>query len=149
MLDRQGFTLIELIITIAMIAILATALALTVYRAPSEHARDSKRIQDMLAFQKALEQCYSLLGNQYPTAIPTGGGSLVCGTETVLNPVPRDPRHPLATPYLVPTLTSSDYCICAYLERKSANSADSNCSFSGFSPTPGSYGGFYCVKNSQ
>ena len=146
-MKQRGFTLIELIVTIAMISILATVLALTVYKGPSEHGRDSRRIQDLLSIQKAMEQCYNLLGNQYPTGLPFGS-QLPCGGETVLDPVPRDPKYPSSN-YAASLLTSSDYCVCGTLECKQANSLDSNCTFTGITPTPGAYGGYFCVKNSQ
>lgn len=140
--------MVELIIVIAVIGILATMLIPSLFRASSQHARDARRIRDMNSIQQAMEQCFGLLGSLYPTSIPFGA-SMSCSGEIPLNPVPLDPLDPRVTPpYAAPTVSSTSYCACAYLEKKAPNSNNTNCTFTGITPPVGG-GGFYCVKNTQ
>lgn len=67
---NQGFTLIELMIVIAIIAILAT-LGVTNFASAIRRARDSKRQSDIVAVQKALETCYDIRTGQYIRASST------------------------------------------------------------------------------
>ena len=62
----KGFTLVELMIVIAIIGLLATASVLALGGA-RQHARDAKRISDVQVLRSALEQ-YWLTNASYPSA---------------------------------------------------------------------------------
>lgn len=68
---QQGFTLIELMITISVIAMISAVIFTTLATVRGK-ARDSKRKADMAQLQKALELYYNT-NNAYPS---TGGGPL-------------------------------------------------------------------------
>lgn len=51
---RQGFTIVELAVTIAVIAILGTIIVAS-YRVVQTNARDSKRVADMVQLTKAMD----------------------------------------------------------------------------------------------
>jgi general secretion pathway protein G len=63
---RQGFTLVELLISISIIAILSVVLTVSFSNA-QKSSRDQRRIEDLKAIQNAAEQYYLLNGNKYPT----------------------------------------------------------------------------------
>ena len=67
MIRRRGFTLIELIVVIGIIAILAT-LGLTTFGGIQKKARDAKRKGDLKDMQTALAQYYADNGSYPPTA---------------------------------------------------------------------------------
>lgn len=99
--NKSGFTLIELMVTIAIIAVLA-AVCLVIYSTAQKSGRVSKRVQDMKALQTAIELFKSSKG-AYPN-LPVGGtiGTHVCITtlsgNNVLTPtfmpvIPADPAN--------------------------------------------------------
>lgn len=61
---QRGFTLVELLVVIAIISLLASVV-LASFSKTREKARDSKRVQDLLQVQKALE-LYKAENNKYP-----------------------------------------------------------------------------------
>lgn len=68
---RAGFTLVELLIVIVIIAILA-AISIVAYRGMQERARDAMRHSDISAITKAL-QMYKIDHGSYPTQNPNPG----------------------------------------------------------------------------
>lgn len=100
-MQKRGFTLIELIVVIAIIGLLST-LAVVALGSARLKARDSKRLSDLKQLQTALELYYTDQ-NQYPAgnAVVLGAGNFVClnavGWQAVgcANPymglVPADP----------------------------------------------------------
>lgn len=97
--ERHGFTIIELLIVIGIIAVLATLVGLRIGFA-RESARDATRLSDMQALSQALGSFYTDNGRM-PNAtdgIPNAGQKLGVGNtiDTVLEPymrsgVPKDP----------------------------------------------------------
>ncbi len=67
---KDGFTLIELLVVIAIIGILST-LAIVALGSARAKSRDSKRVADMQAIQKALELYYADNAS-YPSIITPG-----------------------------------------------------------------------------
>ena len=93
--NKNGFTLIELMVSIAIIAVLA-AVGLVVYGTAQKTGRISKRAQDLNALRTALELYKSTIGS-YPSH--TTASSFVCisGPLSVLVPtyMPTLPADPL------------------------------------------------------
>ncbi|MFH1161904.1 MAG: prepilin-type N-terminal cleavage/methylation domain-containing protein [Candidatus Jorgensenbacteria bacterium] len=64
---RSGFTLIEMLVVVAIIGLLASVVVVGVGGA-RQRARDAKRIADIRQIQNMLENYYST-NNAYPTAL--------------------------------------------------------------------------------
>lgn len=93
---KSGFTLIELMVSIAIIAILA-AVGLVVYSAAQKGGRVSKRVQDLNALKTALE-LYKSANGVYPAAATAG--TFAClptplATALVPSYMPALPADPL------------------------------------------------------
>lgn len=126
MKTKKGFTLLELLVVISIIAIMI-AMGVSYTSTSQKKGRDAKRKSDIKEIQNAVEQYYSVCGYAYPT--PTGSFfvSVNCPTPpiSIMPTVSADPRG--ATPYYCgPTpgasnCTSSSYTICAMLESESPN----------------------------
>lgn len=132
---KKGFTLFELLVSISIIAIL-TAIASISYGAAQKKARDSRRIEDINAIQKAAEMYYSQNNYTYPS---TTGVFISSG---LLQQWPTDPKGVGYTLYTYNVATT--YCACAAVENPGTGNSNSssNCSFV-------SGGAFYCVKSQQ
>lgn len=76
---QSGFTIVELLIVIVVIAILAT-ISVVAYNGVQARARDSKRASDVIAILKALESHRALYGN-YPMATPENPGNFERSNE--------------------------------------------------------------------
>lgn len=64
--SRQGFTIVELLIVIVVVAVLAT-ISVSAFSGTQQRARDTQRVQDMQAIVKALE-LYKIQTGNYPPA---------------------------------------------------------------------------------
>lgn len=132
---NRAFTLFELLVSISIIGILV-AVASTAYGSTQRKARDSRRMEDMNAIQKAAEIYYSTHSYNYP---PAEADFVSSG---VLQQWPVDPKGVGATPAYTYQVGST-YCACAGVENTSAgNSSDENCTFAGS-------GDYYCVRSQQ
>lgn len=80
-IKKTGFTLIELIVVIAILGILAT-IGLTSFRASQIKSRDAKRKSDLEQVQRALEIYMNDVGH-YPNSTTEGGiiDSFLWGAE--------------------------------------------------------------------
>jgi len=86
---ETGFTLMELLIVIAMIAGLAT-IFIASYPASTQKARDAERMSDIKQYQIALEAYANSHGGLYPTG--TNILPNVCTTSLTTAACPNDPR---------------------------------------------------------
>ncbi len=104
---RSGFTLLELLIVIAIIGILASLAAVS-YSSAQRRARDSQRQADLKAIQNALEQYYADNDGNYP------GGDCDPGVGYLPDGIPADPKTGVLYPSS--TCTTGAYRFCADLE---------------------------------
>ncbi len=115
---QQAFTLIELIIVVAVVAILS-AIALPNYVESQTRARISRVKADMRSLALSIES-FKVENNQYPTG-PAGPSNppyppeFIWGTQALSTPVafihdayPRDPFHPPNTTN-IPTGSGGSY----------------------------------------
>lgn len=130
---KKAFTLFELLVSISIIAIL-TAIASISYGAAQKKARDSRRVEDMNAIQKAAEMYYSQNSYVYPS---TTGVFISSG---LMQQWPADPKGVGYTLYTYNIATT--YCACAAVENSGTGNSSGNCNFA-------SGGAFYCVKSQQ
>ncbi len=101
-MNSRSFTLIELLIVIAIIGILAAIIMVTVTAAMAR-ARDADRSSGITEMQKALEEYYIQNGS-YPAGkcAASGGSSLGClqvlVTDGLLSALPVDPQASYCNP---------------------------------------------------
>ena len=143
--DKKGFTLIELMISVAIIGILIAAAAASFVQAQRK-ARDGRRMQDMEALQKAAEQYY-LIKNDY--LVPIGSGvSWYTNNQSVLENFPKDPKIVGGVGWTdystISSVGTTGYCFCALMENPIGNALTFGCNFQ----TSGDKY-YYCVKNKQ
>ena len=130
---KKGFTLVELLVVIAIIAILAV-IAFTIFSGAQSKARDSKRVQDIIAMANAMEVNYKQ-GQGYTTVISS---TWFTDLVTPSNPFPNGANY--ATSY---NLTSSTFTFCARLENSVGNAEATT------GPTTTSTGPYFCRRNQQ
>lgn len=129
----QGFTLFELLVSISIIAIL-TVVAIVSYSNAQKKARDARRIQDVDAVGKALEQYYAD-NTKYPDDI----NDLVVGDY--IQQLPASIKTGYDFSYGLIDETNS--CYCSKMEDQArGNSTSANCDI-------GSTGDYYCRKGQQ
>ena len=110
---RRGFTLIEILVTISIIALL-TMIGITNFRVANQKARDGRRQGDLEQIKAALE-LYRTDQNVYPTTAewPGVGGTLAVGGTTYMQTVPEDPLSAYSYYY---SGDGDTYTLCAALE---------------------------------
>ncbi len=114
--ERQGFTLIEILIVVAIIAILASVVMVGL--GPTQQlGRDARRVSDLHEVQTGLELYYNAKG-QYP--VVTGGSwatlqSTLMGASINVNTVPNDPTNGKSYQYGTDT-NGTTYILGANLE---------------------------------
>ncbi|MFZ5845374.1 MAG: prepilin-type N-terminal cleavage/methylation domain-containing protein [Patescibacteria group bacterium] len=128
----RGFTLMELLIVIAIIGILI-AVGTVSYSSAQKKSRDSRRMQDLKSVQNAWEQYYADNSGNYPSSCTISSTYLPLG-------FPTDPKTESA---YASSCSATSYCFCATLEGTTTggNSTSTTCTFGS--------GAYYCVKNLQ
>ncbi|MEY4731550.1 MAG: hypothetical protein RL681_496 [Candidatus Parcubacteria bacterium] len=116
-MHRKGFTLIEMLIVIAIIGILASIVLVGI--GPVQRtARDARRASDLRQTQNALELYFSKNGT-YPAAGTWAAltTALTTGATAVVRQVPQDPRAGSGATYLYgPDATGNGYVLGATFE---------------------------------
>src|SRR5690348_14262381 len=129
MMKRSGFTLIEILIVVAIIAILASVVLIGL--GPTQQAgRDSRRLSDLRQVQNGLELYFNKCGYYPGNAVAascagvawapvsdwaTMSGALT-GSAIGVNSVPKDPTSG-RTYYYGTDVTGSTYVVAAALEQ--------------------------------
>ena len=146
-LRRQGFTLLELLVTISIIGILM-AIGSVSFSTAQKKGRDSRRQGDMTAIQKSLEQCYAL-DSEYPQTV-SSGSSLECEGGTVtMNLVPDDPKPDKDYTYSINANPATIYCLCAFLENDGSGNASTTGAGGVCVWATGATADYFCVSNQQ
>ncbi len=146
---RIGFTLIELMISISIIAILSVVMSLSFSRA-QKSGRDQRRVEDLKAIQNAAEQYYLLSGAYPATNLYDPNDNWTVNGQVILQVFPSDPK---STSYIKNSSGTTGYCICAKVENyKNGNSEGGNCTFgiaavNNCELAPDNC--YFCVKNQQ
>jgi prepilin-type N-terminal cleavage/methylation domain-containing protein len=139
--NLKGFTLIELMVAIAIVAILAT-IGFTLLQSAQAAGRDAKRRADIDAAAQAMETNWNSTKSEYP--------QLVDSMFTVK--IPTDPLSSGTYNYYWNGRTAApaagatgypDYVFCALLEKGGGNSTVSTVI------TQGATMNYYCKKNQQ
>ena len=139
-LNSKGFTLVELLIVVAIIGILSTLLTAN-FIGVRQRSRDAQRKADLKQMQSSLE-LYRADQGVYPTAISNCGTSFKspdCVSSTYMQKVPLDPNGAAYTYSSNGTI----YSIIACIE----NGSDSQKDATNVSPCNGTSSFSYTVSN--
>ena len=112
--NQKGFTLIELIIVMVVLAALAT-IALVTYPASQRKARDAQRQSDIKQYQTAIEVYASGNSGSYP--VSSGNISGLCSQLTVS----ACPDDPLSSQSYGHSSTATEYMLWAQMEYPDIN----------------------------
>lgn len=115
-MQKKGFTLVELLVVIAVLGVLATV-AMVRLTGPERGARDSRRQSDLKQYQTSLEVYANRNNGIYP--VVNGAAATVLCTPLGLTGCPTDPQG--TNPYQYQSNASgSAYVLYARLERPEA-----------------------------
>lgn len=89
-MKQKGFTLLELLVVIGIIGILVSLITVSFSNA-QKSSRDSRRRQDIVAIQNAMEQYYSQNEFEYPVCTGISCGTLA--SYFVNSTAPTDPLN--------------------------------------------------------
>lgn len=114
-----GFTLIEIVLVIALIGVVATLLVSLVDPVRQfKKSNDAKRKADMHQLQAVFE-LYRADQNQYPDILPPCGSELLVDTTVYMKKIPCDPKNSGQLQYSYVRLTPDTYTLTACLENVS------------------------------
>lgn len=125
MINKKGFTFIELLISVAIILLLTSA-AVVFYQPANKKARDNKRKTDLEQIRAALEM-YRADNDLYPV----GGWSTMTNALSggnYLNDIPQDPK---AYSYYYNSDDGLSYSLCAFFESGGDDDCGDNCNAPG------------------
>lgn len=141
--SKKGFTIIELIVAITVIAILAIIMIVS-YTGIQQRSRDSDRDSDVTQLKIAIEK-YHADKSEYPDACPGGDGNpcAMSNLATELSPyiskIPHDPNHPADSAtdyqYVRDATTTDSYGILINYEAKAVCKTGANINTSWWSAT--------------
>jgi len=121
--NKRGFTLVELLVVISIIAILATLLMAN-FIGVRQRGRDGQRKSNLFQVQSALELYRSDAGNYPDTAsFPACGSAITANGTIYMTKVPCDP---LGGDYTYTSADGSTYTIYACLENPEDNQRDTS-----------------------
>jgi prepilin-type N-terminal cleavage/methylation domain-containing protein len=112
---KRGFTLLELLVVIGIIAILVSLITVGYSRAQMG-GRDAKRRQDLRSIQSAMEQYYSANSYSYPVCNNHTNCSAYLNSYFSSGNLPVDPLSTPGSTYVYNS-TAAGYTITATLER--------------------------------
>ena len=124
---KKGFTLVELLVVLTVIAVLVT-ISVFGLQGARESARDSRRKSDLETIRSGLE-IYRADCDAYPSSITFGGSlrgtvanpSAACSTSnTYIAEIPQDPQDP-SRAYRYARTSTITYELCAALEQGSGS----------------------------
>ena len=134
--SRQGFTLLELLVSISIIGILI-ALGTVSFTTAQRRGRDSRRQSDVTNMRNALEQYYAL-----NTSYPDGCSDPADVVDVLPNGFPDDPQP--GKSYTL-SCAITEYCLCAQLENADqGNATDTTCGNDADEEK-----NFFCLQNLQ
>lgn len=144
---KSGFTLVELLVVVAIIAILSI-IGFAIFTDNLKKARDATRRSDIDAIGSALEAHYKVGGaNPY---LPPEPGWFSSGS------IPQDPQGVSLGYYWNGTISSTGftsasatYVVCAKLEKNNGNSSTPGNSSGTFTNASGDDAGYYCRRSLQ
>lgn len=128
---KKGFTLVEVLIVVSIIAVLASAVFFSNLFSQIGKSRDSRRIQELKTMQKLLEDYYND-NNAYLTVDTASIDGLGCKTnpsrfKPYISSLPCDPQYPNHTyAYVSDDGSYQKYRIYALLEYPESPEAKSN-----------------------
>lgn len=118
---RSGFTLIELMIAITIVAIVSS-IGFVTYSTAQRNARDTRRKQDLRQIATALELYYQKNSNQFPAGSSMKDDQAAWSnllSSQYINRMPKDPKGGGNYVYLYHSSDTSSYFLCALLENTS------------------------------
>lgn len=97
-MNTKGFTLIEILIVIAILALISTSVLMGNFMSQIRKARNARRIGELTHLMKVLEDYYNDKGS-YPPVLPGTIDGLNCkdnpgGLSPYLSAIPCDPSYP-------------------------------------------------------
>ncbi len=140
---RAGFTLLELLIVIAIIGILISV-GVVSYSQAQKKSRNSRRRSDIKALQNAWEQYYADHNSTYPNV--NGGCPDASAMSTYLPAgFPTDPKD--GSSYIVScgTQLAPSYIFCAALEGETGNADGTG----NYNPSAPAVKDHFCASNLQ
>ena len=118
---KKAFTLVELLVSISLLAIVSAGVVSIIGRGPQQASRDARRQADLQKIATALELYRNDVGRYPTTACYTGG---TCLTSVYIQTIPRDPSTGIAYQYTGTGTCTGQGCtgfnMCANLEKTTA-----------------------------